>query len=59
MLTLHSRFQRQRHLQELSDIAPVHAHCGHFGATMLMEFVATRLATETIQKKLLADIAEC
>lgn len=46
------------YLQELPDIDPVHTHCGHFGATMLMEFVATCLATETIQKELLANIAE-
>lgn len=46
------------HLQELSDIAPVHTHGGHFGAAMLVELVAARLATETVQEKLLANIAE-
>lgn len=45
-------------LQELPDIAPVHTHRGHFGAAVFMEFVATCLATETIQKKLLANITE-
>lgn len=46
------------YLQELSYVAPVHTHSGHFGATMLMEFVAACLATEAIQKKLLANITE-
>lgn len=45
-------------LQELSDIAPIHAHRGHFGAAVLVELVATRLATESIQKKLLTYITE-
>ena len=59
MVFLHCAFiSNWRHLQELSDIAPVHTHRGHFGATMLVEFVTTRLATETIQKKLLANITE-
>lgn len=44
--------------QELPDIAPVHTHRGHFGAAVLVEFVATRLATEAVQKKLLANVAE-
>lgn len=47
------------YLQELSNIAPVHTHSGHFGAAMLMEFVATSLATESIQQKFLANITEC
>lgn len=60
MTLLHCAFiSAWRHLQELSDIAPVHTHRGHFGAAMLMEFVAACLATETIQKKLLANITEC
>lgn len=50
--------QSLSHLQELPDIAPVHTHRRNFGATMLMEFVATRLATETVQEKLLANVAE-
>lgn len=53
-----SHFWRCIHLQELSDIAPVHTHRGHFGATMLVEFVAARLAAETIQKKFLANVTE-
>lgn len=46
------------YLQQLSNVAPVHTHRGHFGATMFMEFVATRLAAESVQKELLANIAE-
>lgn len=52
----HARLNR--HLQELPDVAPVHAHGGHLGAAVLVELVATRLATKSIQKKLLAYITE-
>lgn len=47
-----------RHLQELSDITPIHTHRGHFGAAVLVELVAARLATESVQKELLAYVAE-
>lgn len=52
---MHRRFPP---LQELSDVAPVHTHGGHFGAAVLVELVAARLATKTIQKELLANVAE-
>lgn len=44
--------------QELPDVAPVHAHGRHFGAAVLMEFVATRLAAKAIQEELLANVTE-
>ncbi len=34
--------------QKLSDVSPVDTHCGHFCAAVLVELVATCLATETI-----------
>jgi len=36
------------HSQQLSDVAPVHTHGGHFGAAMLMKLVSARLTSETM-----------
>lgn len=55
---LRMRGVRAGNSQELSDVAPVHAHGGHFGAAVLVELVAARLATESVQEKLLAYVAE-
>lgn len=44
--------------QELPDVAPVDTHGGDFGAAVLVEFVATRLASEAMQEKLLAYVTE-
>lgn len=37
-----------KHSQELSNVAPVHTHCGHFGAAVLMKFVAAGLTSEAV-----------
>lgn len=46
------------YLQKLADVAPVHTHGGHFGAAMLVKFVATCLTPKAVQKKLLTNVTE-
>lgn len=47
-----------REQQELTDVVPVNTHGGHFGTAVLMELIATSLASEAIQQELLTDVTE-